>query len=436
MTPWFLILGLTFCLFCFVLVVMGIRLVSSFARSKLEALGEEQGLQVRTTRIISQYEIVQGGLEIIQVLIFPVTWASLTLTRQYWINRELPDLSSNHVGVQWGDGNLELLLLVCLYVILRGASNVLGEGLLIRIWPVLECVSWISLPFLVFADGMTAMFRQVLGIPAETQTEAESLAEEIRSVTEEGHREGAIEDEARTMIHRVIDFEEIDVADIMTPRTEMVCIPASASLLDARQVLLEEGHSRIPVIGETNDEILGILHAKDLLRYLDGSTGQVVKLADIAREPFYIPKTMGVQKLLESFRQERIHLAIVLDEYGGVAGLVTMEDILEELVGEIVDEFDSASEAEPIRTVSEGVTDVSAMVHLDDLTSRLGIELPTDGQVDTLGGFVFSYLGRIPVTGEQFQIGNIQFTVLEAMKRRVVRLRLTIIDPVTEVEES
>jgi CBS domain containing-hemolysin-like protein len=208
----------------------------------------------------------------------------------------------------------------------------------------------------------------------------------------------------------------------------MICVNADASLLDARQVLLVEGHSRVPVIGKTTDEVLGILHAKDLLRYLDASMGNAVTLADIAREPFYVPKTMGVQNLLESFKKERAHLAIVLDEYGGVAGLVTMEDILEELVGEIVDEFDSADEGEPFRTVVEGSTDVSAMAHLDDIKEHLGIEFPSEGEVDTLGGYVFASLGRIPVTGEQFNIGNVHFTVLEAHKRRIVRLRLRVED--------
>jgi putative hemolysin len=400
-----------------------------FSRSKLEVICREARLESRFESILSQHEKILIRLEFAEVLAVVVAWVGAT-----WCGSQLANhfLTAPRESFDW----IRLLpyglvgALSCLAVtgFAWGMSEVSRERSLAKGWPLLQGLSLLGMPFASLAQLTVIAGRKMTGLEEETVNEAESLADELRSVTEEGHREGVIEDEARTMIRRVIDFSEVDVADIMTPRTEMVCINADASLLDARAVLLVEGHSRVPVIGKTTDEVLGILHAKDLLRYLDASMGNVVTLAEIAREPFYVPKTMGVQNLLEAFKKQRAHLAIVLDEYGGVAGLVTMEDILEELVGEIVDEFDSADDGDPFREVVPGCTDVSAKAHLDDIKEHLGIELPSDGQVDTLGGFVFSSLGRIPVTGEQFQIGSVQFTVLEAHKRRVVRLRLKVLD--------
>lgn len=410
-------------------ISLGCWNLRSFSRSKLEQICRERKCEHRFHSILTQHEKVLIRLEFVQGLSLLLAWIGAT-----WCCAQLSGqlLIVPHELLEWGRllpyASVGAVICVALLALTWALSEVFRESRLSSGWPLLQSISLLGLPFAALAKLLVIGARRVTGKEEETVNEAESLADELRSVAEEGHREGVIEDEARTMIRRVIDFSEVDVADIMTPRTEMVCVNADASLLDARQVLLVEGHSRVPVIGKTTDEVLGILHAKDLLRYLDGSMGNAVTLAEIAREPFYVPKTMGVQNLLEAFKTQRAHLAIVLDEYGGVAGLVTMEDILEELVGEIVDEFDSADEGEPFRTVVPGSIDVSAKAHLDDLKEHVGIDLPSDGQIDTLGGFVFSSLGRIPVTGEQFQIGNVHFTVLEAHKRRVVRLRLKRLD--------
>ena len=411
------------------LISLGCWNLRSFSRSKLEQICREPALEPRFHSILAHHEKVLVRLEFAQVLAVILAWVGST-----WCGSQLANhfLTAPRESFDWVRllpyGILGAAACLGVFALTWGLSEVSRERSLARGWPLLQAFSLLGLPIAGLAQLMVIAGRRMTGLEEETVNEAESLADELRSVTEEGHREGVIEDEERTMIRRVIDFSEVDVADIMTPRTEMVCVNSDASLLDARAVLLVEGHSRVPVIGKTNDEILGILHAKDLLRYLDGSMGNAVTLAEIAREPFYVPKTMGVQNLLEAFKEQRAHLAIVLDEYGGVAGLVTMEDILEELVGEIVDEFDSADDGEPFREVVPGCTDVSAKAHLDDIKEHLGIDLPSDGQIDTLGGYVFSSLGRIPVTGEQFQIGNVQFTVLEAHKRRVVRLRIKVLD--------
>lgn len=426
MTHWLAVLIGICAALPFYILSLGCWNLRSFSRAKLDQVCKELQRESRFESILLNHERILVRLEFVQIVALFLCWLGMT-----WMLARLSGVPSPiPTDATWGtwipSGLIGLIVCLALAALAWAASEATRERSLAKAWPLLQFVSYAGLPFAALGRLFADISRRILGIHDETVDEAESIAEELRSVTEEGHREGVIEDEARTMIRRVIDFSEVDVADIMTPRTEMICVGADASLLDARQVLLVEGHSRVPVIGKTTDEILGILHAKDLLRYLDGGTGNAVSLSEIAREPFYVPKTMGVQNLLEAFKKERAHLAIVLDEYGGVAGLVTMEDILEELVGEIVDEFDSADDAEPFRTVVEGTTDISAKAHLDDIKEHLGIEFPSDGQVDTLGGYVFSSLGRIPVTGEQFNIGNVHFTVLEAHKRRIVRLRLKI----------
>jgi len=413
----------------FLFVSMACWTLRGLSRSRLEHICRHR--EKRLHDILDHYDQVQLRLEYLMSILGPLAFIG------FWTA-----LGYDAGGIKAGEDGQTLLVVQVSTFLIRGGwclagflftyaaawawSRVSGEKLLASSWPVLKWVSILAIPAEIFAIQLDKLLHGVSGVPYQQENEAETLADELRSVTEEGHRDGVIESEARTMIRRVIDFSEVDVADVMTPRTEMVCIHQEASLLDARQLLLEEGHSRVPVIGLSNDDVKGILHAKDLLRYLDGSMGNAVSLAEIARDPIYVPKTMGVQKLLETFKAERAHLAIVLDEYGGVAGLVTMEDVLEELVGEIVDEFDAADDGQPFRTVVAGTTDVSAKAHLDDVNERLNTQLPSDGHVDTLGGLIFSQLGRIPVTGEQFDIGNVHITVLEAHKRRIVRLRLKI----------
>ncbi len=429
MTHWLAVLIAVMSMVPFYFLSLGCWNLRSFSRSKLDQVCRDAHWESRFESILLQHDRILVRLEFVQMPALLLAWLGTTWCCWQLLSNPLTPPQTTAGWMSWvSSGIVGALSCLLVFAMAWALSEVFRERSLATAWPVLRTVALVGMPFVGLGQLIVRAGRHVTGMAEEVVNEAESIADELRSVAEEGHREGVIEDEARTMIRRVIDFSEVDVADIMTPRTEMICINADASLLDARQVLLTEGHSRVPVIGKTTDEVLGILHAKDLLRYLDGSMGNAVSLAEIAREPFYVPKTMGVQNLLESFKRERAHLAIVLDEYGGVAGLVTMEDILEELVGEIVDEFDSADEGDPFRTVVEGSTDVSAMAHLDDIKEHLGIEFPSDGHVDTLGGFVFASLGRIPVTGEQFHIGNVHFTVLEAHKRRIVRLRMRVDD--------
>ena len=303
-------------------------------------------------------------------------------------------------------------------------SRVASEALLYHTWPLMVGFLVLMRPLILLTGRFDTLVHRIAGRRDPGGEETSKIAEEIQSVVNEGEREGLLETRAGRMIHRVMELSEEDVGAVMTPRTEMFCIHQDVDLHAARAALLDAGHSRVPVIGDSPDDILGLLYAKDLLRHT-AENGDDVALADLLREPTYIPETTAVDQLLERMKRERFHIAIVLDEYGGVLGLVTMEDILEEIVGEIEDEHDP-DEAEPIQQIDEWIAEVDGRVHLDDLNERFNYDLPEDEDFDTIGGFVFSELGHIPEVDETLTWRTLRMTVLEADKRRVIKLRIEI----------
>jgi len=255
------------------------------------------------------------------------------------------------------------------------------------------------------------------------------IEEEIRSVVTEGEREGAIAEDQVEMIEGIIEFKKSVVSQVMTPRTDIVSIEAGADVEEARDLVARTGHSRIPVTRGNIDTIVGILYAKDLLsRACDRAAADTLRVKDVMRPPVFVPETKRLDELLVEFQGEQVHMAVVLDEYGGTAGLVTIEDLIEEIVGEISDEY----EREPpkaVRPVGERAYEVEARVHIDELNDELALHLPENGDYETIGGFVLSRLGYIPKTGETLQFEGLRISVLAAEPRRVTRLRLDLPAP-------
>ena len=399
-----------------------------FSRSRLEEICRRHGREQRFSTILKTYEPVLLAAEFLQVAI----WIALVAVVGFWLQGletvTAPAESASATGI--GPVAGLCLLIPVLYgvgvVFPWTMARVAGEGFLYHTWPFWSGFRTALSPLIAVVRRFDNLAHRVAGLEEpEAEDAGASITDEIRTVVDEGQREGILRSDARTMIHRVMELQEVDVADVMTPRTAMVCMSSEDSLEQARQLLLEAGHSRVPVIGKTTDDIVGMLYAKDLLRHLHAIPDQNLALANIARTPFYVPETMGIDTLLKTFKKERVHLAIVLDEYGGVAGLVTMEDILEEIVGEIVDEYDTA-EPDPIHTIAPGITEIDARLHIDDVNEKLELNLPSDGDYDTVGGFAFSLLGRIPAQGEEFRWEQLRFKVLEADKRKIVRLRIEV----------
>jgi putative hemolysin len=395
-----------------------------FSRSRLNDICTRNNQQNRFGIILKKHEDTLLSVEIF-FLFFSVGLISLFFAGLGLV----PPIEGS--SLEWLTYASKWLLATLILVLTGGIfpwtiSRVAGERFLYRLWPLLDTITLAMKPKLKVLYGFDRLIHRLAGMPEPPRHGGQSdLTDEIRSVVDEGKREGVLESEAGTMIHRVMELQEEDTAAIMTPRTEMNCISVESTLEEARTRLLELGHSRIPVIGETTDDIIGVLYAKDLLKHVNSANNKTVKLADIVREPFYVPETTSIANLLETLKRKRVHLAIVVDEYGGVAGLVTMEDVLEEIVGEIVDEYD-ATEGTGIRSTGPNVTEVEARVHIDDLNEQFDYELPEDSDYDTIGGFVFTQLGRVPEPNDSLTWNLLRITVLEADKRKIGKLRIEV----------
>jgi gliding motility-associated protein GldE len=246
--------------------------------------------------------------------------------------------------------------------------------------------------------------------------------EELKMLVEVGEEVGAIEKEEKEMISGIFEFGDTDVKEIMVPRIDMKCIEAGESIETARKLILETGHSRIPVYEGSIDNIIGILYAKDLLKYLNSKGAKPKSLREIIRPAYFVPETKKLDDLLREFQQNRVQIAIVVDEYGGTAGMVTLEDILEEIVGEIKDEYDIAEE-EPLERIDEKQAIVDARMSIHDVNEALDINLPEE-EFDTIGGLVFNTIGRIPSPGDEVEIDGVKLRVEKMRGRRIMKVRV------------
>ena len=247
--------------------------------------------------------------------------------------------------------------------------------------------------------------------------------EEIHSIIDVGEQEGVINRDEHAMIDAVLDMGDTLVREILVPRTEMVAVEITTPVSEVLETIIEAGHSRIPVYEGDVDHIAGILYAKDLLK-LWGKLPEEISIRSICRKAYFIPETKTTADLLKEFKMRRVHMAVAVDEYGGTSGIVTIEDILEEIVGEIQDEHDPVEQS-GISRLDDGSYIFDARSHIEDVEEELNVQIPR-GEYDTLGGFLSHLLGHVPVQGEQGQYGTILFTVEEADARKVTTIRVSI----------
>lgn len=230
------------------------------------------------------------------------------------------------------------------------------------------------------------------------------------------------------MLLGILRFNDLHVQDTMTPRTDIDCVAQDCTITEVAETVVRSGHSRIPVYKDTRDNIVGVIHAKDLLSCLIDPKRHGTAVSSIMREPFFVPETKSIRTLLQEFRATKQHIAIALDEYGGTSGLITIEDVLEEIVGDIEDEHDKPAE-EDIRDLGNGVWDLSGRAYLEDL-AELDVHIESE-DVDTIGGYLSMEAGHVPATGETFTIDGWTFSILDADKKHIKRLRMTRADAVT-----
>ncbi|MDX2112634.1 MAG: hemolysin family protein [Alphaproteobacteria bacterium] len=256
-----------------------------------------------------------------------------------------------------------------------------------------------------------------------------SLKEVLDEVIEEHeeHSEERLEPEEKVMLHNVLSFGDTQVHDIMVPRTDIEAVPQDIAMPQLKTHIMEHRHTRIPVYEETLDHVRGFVHVKDLLPMFAGD--QPFSLTSVLRPVLFVPPSMRIVDLLRKMRHSGSHMAMVVDEYGGTDGLVTLEDVVEEIIGDIRDEHDDSEEdTNRIHKHAAGVYDVSARIHIDALEKSLGLNLITeekDDDFDTLGGLIFFQIGRVPVKGEVVpHIGGMRFEILEADARRIHKIRI------------
>jgi putative hemolysin len=298
------------------------------------------------------------------------------------------------------------------------------EQVLIRLLPTFKLLERPIRPVTLSLIGVIATLRPTRhnGVVESEQTPStdEDAGDAAHAYLEAGEQEGLIEREDRRLIQSIVDFGDTLVRDVMTPRPDVVGVSIEATLQEVRQVFSEQQYSRVPVYRETLDHVQGFLFIKDLIRLMDASPGDQV-VSRLLRPAYFVPETKKVSELLKEFQRQQVQSAIVVDEYGGTAGLVTIEDLLEEIVGEIRDEYDV--EAEPVQDEGNGVYVFSGKVDIDELSERLDIEIPREG-FGTVGGYVLSHLGRVPAVGEVVQLDGLRVEVLEAERRRIGRVRV------------
>ncbi len=406
---------------------IALRSLRDFSRSQFETICRKRGMRHVFGEVIRQREhvdIIVTSLQLTSVAVS--TGAAIA-----WFSERF---DSGTGGPIWFAGGVIgiLLLWAATLWIPQTIATLWAAPILFFTWPL-----WRALGIVLAGPHYMGHFLTALGHRLAGRTpvvpDEETLEDEIRSIVAEGQQVGIFEQEAMEMIEGVIELGDADVADIMTPRTDMLCVGVDTEWDEMVRFVIDCAHTRIPVFGKNRDDIIGILYSKDLLPELAKPSGESRrKLSEIMRKPHFVPETKPLDDLLELFQKARNHMAVVLDEYGGVSGLVTIEDVLEEIVGEIVDEFDEEEE-HGIHRLDDTTSEVLGRVRVDEVNEQLGLRLPEDGEYDTIAGFVFSELGHVPVAGEELVWRGVRLSVVEASERIIEKLRVENLDE-TEAE--
>ncbi|WP_232696625.1 hemolysin family protein [Brevibacillus daliensis] len=287
----------------------------------------------------------------------------------------------------------------------------------------LTILSKVTNPFVKFLTFSTNFLVRLFGIDPNANNE-EVTEEEIRIMVDVGEESGAIQNTEKMMINNIFDFDNKTVSDIMTHRTKIIGIPITAPLHEVLQIINEEKYSRLPVYADTIDEIVGILYVKDVLQFMEKGTKEDFHLKNMIRKPYFVPESRKTDILFKDLQKRKVHLAVAIDEYGGIAGIVTMEDLLEEIVGNISDEFDM-DEPEVIEIDTDTYI-VKGFLSLYDMEKLLDIKFPTN-QYDTLSGFLIGQLGGMPTVQDRMHIveyNGYHFAIEEADDRRITKVKV------------
>ncbi len=388
----------------------------ALSRSRLELLLNERGETMNgfLRRVIDDERTVRLAAALWQAL---AMGAFLLYAAVLWV------APASH----WQSWVLRAILLLAVTGLLRAVAVLAGEAASERLVREVAALGYFLTyplrPFVrVILVGQQVVARS-LGFDPNPSSGARE--EEVMAAVSDGVLDEVVEEEQKEMIEGIFDLKDADVADVLTPRTEMVSLVSDLSLSDAISVAVEEGHSRLPVHGGTRDNVLGIFYVRDAFRYWETPRDELPPLQEILRKPVFVPETKKVSELLHEMQRNQVHLCVVLDEYGGTAGVVTIEDVLEEIVGEIQDEFDEGEIPVEIQRLDDDTYVVEGQTHVHEVNEVLHADvIPENDDYETVAGFVLDELGHIPQSGERFTYGPLELEVLAADERKVDRIKV------------
>ncbi len=425
---WWLILGLGM---VFASAVCGsiVLALSTLSKSKLASAAGDEPRKEHASRL----EIIQKDPEehAAPVAFFRLVFQSLAVVAIiFWAAALRKEPTPSWISIAIGIAAGNMILWIFSTLVSFGVAKHGGERTIVLFALPIRLLHALFTPILPISAFLNEVIRR-LSDDAHQNDDGQISAQILSAVTE-GELEGHLDETERDMLEAVVEFRSTLVESVMTPRTEIDALEYTDDLQKVQEFVDEHGHSRVPVYEENLDHIRGVLYAKDLLRWITqhGGNGQPFVLEDIYREPTFVPETKTIRELLAQLLAEKVHIAVILDEYGGTSGLVTIEDIVEEIFGEIQDEYENP-EDEPggveIHTNDQSAT-IDARTDIDDANDELetiGIELPESDDYDTVAGFINTTLGRIPDVGETFNAKAICIEILEAEPTRVTSIRIT-----------
>jgi len=287
----------------------------------------------------------------------------------------------------------------------------------------LQIINFITYPIVVVLDKFPTL---ISGLMATRIKKHLLSKEELKTLLEVSEEKGALEEDEKEMIHSIFEFSKTTVKEIMVPRIDMVCVEKGTLLNDLIDIIKTRGHTRIPLYDDKVDNILGVIHAKELLPFINDPS-QKVDLVSYARAALFVPESKLIDELLKDFQIEKQHMAIVVDEYGGTAGLITLEDVIEEIVGEIQDEYDR--EKPLFKKIDDNHFLVDAKIDLDELNDELDMNLPGDQSFESLGGFIFNQTGSVPETKQEIEYGRYKFIIEKIDRNRILEVLIIKSEP-------
>ncbi len=312
-------------------------------------------------------------------------------------------------------------------LIARNNSSSIAEFVI----TIVYIIAFIFKPIIAFLMVISKLIGRILGINM-TSSQMMITEEDIISFVNVGNAEGIIEEDEKEMIHSIVTLGETTAKEVMTPRTSMLAFEGSKTINEVWDEIIENGFSRIPVYNETIDDIIGVVYVKDLMEHIKNGDLNL-PISQFVRNAYYVPETKSIIEILKEFRKLQVHIAMVLDEYGGIVGLVTIEDLIEEIVGDIRDEYDDEEEFFFVK-IAENEYEVDAMIDIETLDKELNINLPISEDYESLGGLIVTELGRICDVNDEITIDNIYLRVLEVDKMRVSKVLIKVLEEEQEGE--